>query len=83
MNQELVVRIAKTFDFKGELISDYDTLYEGHPVHEVAQGAKDPREVEELALTIGAVVVINRHLGKTEASILKLLYQLQTDCATI
>src|SRR3954463_11909576 len=45
------------------------------------QDAAEAPEIEELALPVGAVVVVNRHLGEVEAGILELLYQLQTDCA--
>ena len=46
---------------------------------EVAQGAEDPGEVEELALAVGAVEVVNRHLGDPEVEVGHLLHELDAD----
>ena len=52
-------------------------------LHHVDAGAEDAAEVEELRLAEGAVVVVHRHLGDTEAGVLELLHHLQADDAAV
>ena len=53
-----------------------------HPEpHQVDESAAHAGEVEELALAVGAVVVVDGHLGDPEPVVLDLLHQLHADHA--
>ena len=52
-------------------------------LQELHCGAPEAWKVEELATTVGAMVVVNRHFGEVEAGILEFLHQFEADRAAV
>ena len=52
-------------------------------VEELDGSAPEPRNIEELAFAIGAMIVMNRNFGESEAGILEFLDQFEADGAAV